>query len=330
MIITQTPLRISFLGGGTDYPEYFREYGGETLATSIDKYVTISVHPLTQFVDYRVRVHYSVLETAKKLDEIEHTTARECMRYFNVDGGVEIYYSDDLPARTGLGSSSAATVGLLHALHIMRGDSTSPEALAMEAIHIERDLVRSRIGSQDQYACALGGLRHFRFSPDGTVSTVPIELSQKRILELEERLLLLYTGRQRNSHDILDEQVERTRGRRNDDGLHALKGLVKKGVDILSGEGDVKEFGRILHEGWEIKRALSGKVSTPEIDALYAKARDAGAIGGKLLGAGGGGFLLLFVEPDARRAVTNALGLPEAPFALERGGTRCIFSNHHS
>src|SRR3989344_3126964 len=164
MNITQTPLRISFLGGGTDYPDYYLESGGETLATSINQYTTVSVHPLTQFVDYRVRVHYSHLESANAVDDIKHTTARECMKFLGISGGIEIYYSDDLPARTGLGSSSAATVGLLHALHTLKGERVSQEKLAVEAIHIEQNMVKDRVGSQDQFICALGGFRHLRFN----------------------------------------------------------------------------------------------------------------------------------------------------------------------
>lgn len=330
MIITQTPLRISFLGGGTDYPEYYSRHGGETLAVSIDKYVTVSVHPLTQFVDYRVRVHYSHLETAKQIDDIKHTTARESMRHMGLDGGVEIYYSDDLPARTGLGSSSAATVGLLNALHALKGESVTREHLADEAIHVEREMVKDRIGSQDQYMCALGGFRHLQFLPDGRVIAHPITMTRARAAALQERLLLLYTGKQRNAHDVLKEQSERTRSGENDASLLKLKQLVGEGVNIVKGTSDLKEFGALLHEGFEIKRTLSNQVSDRWIDELYDRARLAGAIGGKLLGAGGGGFLLLFVEPDKRRSVREALqDLPEAVFAFEGGGSRIIFQSTH-
>ncbi len=328
MIITQTPLRISFLGGGTDYPEYYLKYGGETLATSINQYTTITIHRLTQFVDYRVRVHYSHLESAGKVDDVQHSGARECLRFFGIEGGLETYYADDLPARTGLGSSSAATVGLLHALHAMKGETVSQEQLAKEAIHVEREMIKDRVGSQDQYISALGGFRHLEFLPDGTVRAERVPVPRERLHDLEKRLLLLYTGRQRTAHEVLDEQAERTKAGRNDADLSELKGLVKRGIEVLSGTGDLAEFGSLLHHGWELKRRLSSKVSTPQIDELYLCAREAGAVGGKLLGAGSGGFLLLFVEPEQREHVRQALAeLKEAPFAFEEHGSRIIFND---
>lgn len=328
MIITQTPLRISFLGGGTDYPEYYLESGGETLATSINRYTTVAVHRLTQFVNYQVRVHYSQLESAKNIDDIQHSGARECLRFFGIEEGLEVYYADDLPARSGLGSSSAATVGLLHALHCLKAETVSQEQLAEEAIHVEREMVRDRVGSQDQYMCALGGFRHLQFSSDGTVRTDRIVISPERLHALEEQLLLLYTGRQRTAHEILDEQVERTKSGQNNADLALLKDLVPRGIEILTGTEDIAEFGALLNEGWELKRRLSSKVATPQIDDFYLRARKAGASGGKLLGAGGGGFLLLFVEREVRTRVREALAeLPEAPFAFEEHGSRIIFSD---
>lgn len=328
MIITQTPLRISFLGGGTDYPEYYLKHGGETLATSINRYVTVSLHPLTQFVDYRARVHYSQLESADTIDDIRHPGARECLRLFGIEGGLEVYYADDLPARSGLGSSSTATVGLLLALHTMRGEQVSQEQLAAEAIHVEREMIKDRVGSQDQYISALGGFRHLQFLPDGAVRTERVAISSERRHDLEKRLLLLYTGRQRTAHEVLDEQVERTKTGKNDAGLSELKALVAHGVEILRGTGDLAAFGELLQHGWELKRSFSSKVSTPHVDELYERARAAGAAGGKLLGAGGGGFLLFFVEPEDRARVRQALAeLPEAPFAFEEHGTRAVFDD---
>ncbi|MDO8561315.1 MAG: kinase [bacterium] len=330
MIITQTPLRISFFGGGTDYPEYYRVSGGETLAASINQYTTVTVHPLTQFVDYSVRVHYSQLETVKEISEIEHTTARECMRLLGIPGGIEIYYSDDLPARTGLGSSSAATVGLLHALHTLKGESVSQEQLAVEAVRVEQEMVKDRVGSQDQYICALGGFRHLQFHQDGTIETSLVSVAPERLHALQERLMLVYTGKQRNAHDVLDEQQERTQAGKNDAHLAGMKKLVARGIDVLKGSGDLGEFGFLLHEGWELKRKLSNKVTTAQVDEFYERARAAGASGGKLLGAGGGGFLLLFAEPEMRARVKDALSeLNEAPFAFERGGSQLVFHRPH-
>jgi D-glycero-alpha-D-manno-heptose-7-phosphate kinase len=326
MVITQTPVRISFLGGGTDYPEYYRQYGGATLATAIDKYTIITVHRLTRFADHRVRVHYSQVESVGHIDEIRHPSARECLRLLEVDGGVEIHYVSDLPARTGLGSSSAATVGLLLALHVFKGDGVSPEQVAAEALRVEQAMINERVGSQDQYICALGGFRHLRFAADGTVRADPVALDAARLQALEQRLLLLYTGIQRSAHQVLREQVERTIGGDNAHDLAQLKALVPRGVDLLSGGDDLSAFGELLHEGWQLKRRLSSGISTAWLDELYARALDAGAVGGKLLGAGGGGFLLLYVEPQRRALVRRALAqLPEAPFAFEHAGSQVIF-----
>lgn len=328
MIITQTPLRISFLGGGTDYPEYFREHGGETLATAINKYSTVTIHPLTQFVDYTLRVHYSRLESVSAIDAIEHSGARECLRFFGIENGVEVYYAADLPARTGLGSSSSAVVGLLHALHAMKRERVTGKKLAEEAIRMEREIIGERVGSQDQYICALGGFRHMQFLPDGSVRATPLKIKPQRLAMLQEHLLLLYTSRQRNAHEVLEEQVERTKSGRNNETLSRMRNLVPQGIKILKGTNDLSEFGSLLHEGWELKRQLSTKVSTEWIDHHYHEARKAGAVGGKLLGAGSGGFLLLFVEPEKRAQVKKALAdLPEAPFAFEQKGSRLIFSD---
>ena len=204
MIITQTPVRISFLGGGTDYPAYVRRCGGATLAATINQYTVVTVHRLTQFADHNVRVHYSQVESVSHVEEIRHPSARECLRFLGIDGGIEIHYVTNLPARTGLGSSSSATVGLLHALHAFKGEMVSREQLAAEAVHVEQELIQERVGCQDQYACALGGLQHMEFAPDGSVRSNPVVLPPDRLRALQERLLLLYTGVQRHAHEILD------------------------------------------------------------------------------------------------------------------------------
>lgn len=326
MIITQTPVRISFLGGGTDYPAYFRQHGGATLAATINKYTFVTVHRLTQFADHCVRIHYSQVESVRHIDDIRHPSARECLRFLGIDGGIEIHYVSNLPARTGLGSSSSATVGLLHALHAFKGEMVSPEQLAAEAVYVEQELIKERVGCQDQYACALGGLLHLEFQQDGKVRTNPVVLRQERMGALQERLMLLYTGIQRDAHDILDEQIERTHSRENWKQLEGLKMLISQGIEALTGANNLSEFGALLHEGWMLKRRLSGKISNSWIDEVYERARRTGAVGGKLLGAGGGGFLLLYVEPQARDRVRQALPeLGEAEFSLERSGSQIIF-----
>lgn len=325
MIITQTPVRISFLGGGTDYPAHYRRFGGETLACSINKYTYVTLHTVTRFADYRLRVHYSQVESAKTLDEIQHPSARECLRFMQIDGGVEVHYVSDLPARTGLGSSSSATVGLLHALHAFKGQIASREQLAAEAVFVEQDLIRERVGSQDQYASALGGILHLRFREDGPVQADRIPLSRQKMDEMRGHMVLLYTGVQRQAHVILEEQVARTEAGENTACLQEMRELVKRGTATLA-DWDLIRFGEILHESWLLKRRLSSRISNPWIDGLYERGRQAGAIGGKLLGAGAGGFLLLWVPPTRRSNVCQALAeLQEADFAFDHSGSQVIF-----
>ncbi len=329
MIITQTPVRISFFGGGTDYPAYFRKHGGETLVSTIDKYTIITIHTLNNLVDYSIRVHYSKVESISSLDAIQHVSARECMRYLGIAGGIEIHYVSDLPARTGMGSSSSATVGLLHGLHAFKGEMVNQEDLAREAVHVEQEMIKERVGCQDQYACAIGGLLHLKFRENGTVDVRPIAIKPQRLGRLQECLMLMYTGDTRNAHDVLDEQLERTESGENEANLARMKNLVAAGLEILSGEGDLVEFGKLLHESWILKRQLSSKIATSSIDEAYQRAVKAGATGGKLLGAGGGGFLLLYVEPELRQKVKEALSpLREAPFSFENTGSRVIYFRH--
>ena len=326
MIITQTPVRISFFGGGTDYPEHFATYGGATLGASIDKYTTISVTPLTKFFDHRIRVSYSRMELCSSVDDIQHPSVRECLRYVNIDGGVEMSVVNDLPARTGLGSSSSFTVGLLHALHAYKGELVTTEQLAKESVYVERELIKERVGLQDQYTCALGGVVNLEFHDQDTVSVKPVIVQKERLGALEERLLLFYTGLQRTAHDILESQISRTKNGEVASQLTHMQGLVEHGAKILGNGRDLREFGELLEESWMCKRQLSDAVSNPLIDDAYDRARQAGAIGGKLLGAGGGGFLLLYVEPYNQEAVRQALsGMPEVPFHFESQGSRLIF-----
>lgn len=327
MVITQTPVRISFLGGGTDYPDYYLHHGGgATLAASINQYTIITVHPLTRFVDYDLSIHYSTVENVKSLAEVKHPSARECLRFLGIERGVEIHYVTNLPARTGLGSSSSATVGLLHALHAFQHKMATREQLAAEAVHVEQKLIKERVGSQDQYACALGALRHYEFMPDGTVRATPVIVAPERLQALNDRLLLFYTGVQRHAHDILEEQIERTVSGQNTRQLDRMKSLVGQGVEVLTGNHDLSQFGELLHCGWLLKRGLSSKIASAGIDETYARARKAGAIGGKLLGAGGGGFLLLYAEPEDHHQIYKAL--PEyrsVRFSFENLGSQTIF-----
>lgn len=326
MIITRTPVRISFLGGGTDYPVYFRQYGGATLVTTIDKYTYVTVSHLTEFFDYQVGVYYSRVELVKNLDEIEHPSVRECLRFLGIKQGIEIHIVSDLPARIGLGSSSSFTVGLLKALYAFKGQMVSAEQVAAEAVYVEQEMIKERVGCQDQYACAYGGLLHLQFERDGGVRVNPVVLNQERFRMLEQRLMLFYTGVQRTAHEILEEQLNRTLAGEINQELAGLGALVNQGLHILTCSIDLVEFGALLHEGWMLKHRCSSQISNPWIDQLYERARAAGAIGGKLLGAGGGGFLLLFVEQENQPQVRKVLsGLREAKFSFDNTGSTIIF-----
>lgn len=324
MIITATPLRISFLGGGTDYPEHFAEHGGTTVAASIDQYTYITVTRLTEFFDYRIRVSYSRTELCRKVEEIQHPCVRECLKFLGIDGGVEIGVVSDLPARTGLGSSSCFTVGLLHALHAFQGRMVERSQLAQQAVKIEREMIGERVGLQDQYACALGGLLHMRFSGNNQVSAAPLIVPAAKLQGLQQRLMLFYTGLQRSAHEVLKEQLDRTRGGQITPQLYRLRQLAEQGARAL-GEGDITTFGQLMHEGWMLKRAFSATISNSQIDVAYDRARRAGAIGGKLLGAGGGGFMLIYAEPSRQASVRAAMReMREVRFRFENDGTKMI------
>lgn len=326
MIITRAPVRVSFLGGGTDYPDHFLQHGGQTLGVAIDRYSYLTVNPLAPLFDYAIRVSYSRTELARRVEEIQHPVVRECLRFLGIEGGVEIHYVGDLPARTGLGSSSSFTVALLHALHAFQGRLVSREQLAAEAVVVEQERVNERVGVQDQYTCAHGGLLHLRMGRDGRVAVDRVPLRAGRSAELQSHLLLLYTGLQRNAHEVLEEQLDRTRQGTLATDLLRLADLVTQALEVLNGEGPIGPFGELLDQGWRIKRGLSTKISSDLIDRYYARAREAGAIGGKLLGAGGGGFLLLFAPPDRHDAISTALAdLPRVRFGFDHEGSRILF-----
>lgn len=322
MIISRTPFRVSFFGGGTDYPDWFQEHGGAVLATTIDKYCYISVRELPPFFDHRFRVVYSIVENVKEVGEIAHPAVRAVLQRLNVDTGLEIHHDGDLPARAGLGSSSAFTVGLLGALHALNGRHTTKDALAAEAIHVEQCLLREPVGLQDQISAAYGGFNHIMFRRDGTYDVEPMILPRTRVTELQDHLLLVFTGISRLAPEVAQTVIDNLKDRREE--LKRLQEMVPRAMEILSSPtADIAEFGRMLHESWMLKRRLSARVSSPHVDALYETAMRAGALGGKLLGAGGGGFVLLFMAPGARARVREALrGLIAVPFKFEMSGCR--------
>lgn len=326
MIIARTPFRISFFGGGTDFPEFYREHGGAVLLSTINKYCYLSLHSISPYFSYKFRASYLKSETVNSAAEFTHPLIRECLLYIRPAVGLEITHVSELPARTGMGSSSAFTVGLLHALHAMAGHRINPEDLARDAILIERERVGDAGGHQDQYAAAYGGLLCLRFNQDRHVDVGRLALKSERILELEKHLLLFYTGVEQSAESILKQQIKRTR--QNNAALREMLGIVNEAEKILKSGRDIKQFGRLLHETWALKKSLSKNITNSEIDALYHTARQAGALGGKLLGAGGRGFFLVFAPPSKHRPIKRKLRkLKLLPFNFSMEGSRLIFQS---
>jgi D-glycero-alpha-D-manno-heptose-7-phosphate kinase len=324
MIITSTPLRISFFGGGTDYPIWYREHGGSVLSTTIDKCSYVTCRRLPPFFEYHSRISYSKVENVNRNDQIQHPSVRECLRHLGVSEGVEIHHVADLPARTGLGSSSAFTVGLLLGLYALRNQMRDKRTLAAEAIHVEQNLLKEAVGAQDQVSAAYGGFNRIHFGRDGSIDVQRILASPERIAELEQHLALYFTGFSRIASEVAQEQLRMTPHKQRE--LAAMYDLVGEAENIVvNGSRPLGEFGHLLHESWKIKRSLTQKISSPEIDEIYEAGLNAGAIGGKLLGAGGGGFMLFFVPPEKRAALRERLKkLLCVPFSFSTKGSDVV------
>ena len=323
MIITRTPFRVSFFGGGTDYPAWYTEHGGAVLATTIDKYCYISCRYLPPFFEHTSRILYSKIEAVQHHDEIEHPAVRGTLKYMKIEAGVEIHHDGDLPAKTGLGSSSSFTVGLLHALFALKQVMPTKMQLAREAIHIEQEVLQENVGCQDQVMAALGGLRLVEFDSNHDIRTTPIILSHERLEEIQRYLVLYFTGFSRTASLIVKEQLDRMDEKKRE--LSSMFQMVKESVALLTGKADMTAFGRLLDESWKLKRTLSSKISSPEIDGIYENARAAGAIGGKLLGAGGGGFMLLCAKPEDHGRIAQRLThLLRVPFRFENTGSHIV------
>ena len=322
MLIVKTPFRMSFLGGGTDMEDYYREYGGAVLATTFDKYCYHIMRWYPPFFKHKGQLIYSKIEKFDTPEQIEHPAVREALKKYGLTD-IQISYDADLPARSGLGTSSAFAVGLLNGIHSLRGEFVDKMNLALEAIHLERVLCKEAGGVQDQLACSFGGLNRMSFRSDG-FDVSPVIMPNKRKREFSDSLLLFFTGFVRFSGKIAHEQIGNIQQKLNQ--LHEMVGLVDEGVNILTGTGSLTEFGKLLDYTWSLKRSLASGITNDELDAIYAKAKAAGAVGGKLLGAGGGGFMLFMVEPDKQAQVIKAMdGLLHVPFQLERGGTKVIY-----
>lgn len=328
MIISKTPVRISLFGGGTDYPDYFNRCKGAVLGTTINKYIYLSINKLSSFFDYKVKVSYSLSEKVSNLDEIQHPSVRECLRFMNMEEGLDIHHFADLPARTGLGSSSSFTVGLLNAIYMLQEKKVPKKILADNALHVEQQLINERVGSQDQVHAAFGGLNLIEFDQNG-YKVFPIDIDDPKRSLIEDSLLLFYTGINRFANDILEEQIKNTNTRSKDSYLKTMLKMVydaKEMMLALKGHNLIQNLGTLLHQSWECKKQLSSKISNPQINYYYNLAKTAGAIGGKLCGAGHGGFLLLMVPKEKQDTVRDALKeLLEVDFKFEQDGSQIIY-----
>lgn len=320
MIITQTPYRVSFAGGGTDLPAFYEHEYGAVLSVGLMHHMYVTVSPR---FDKTTRVAYTKVEIADGIDNIEHTIVREALRMTGLGEHIEITTVGDVPSGTGLGSSSSLAVGVLNALHAFKGQVTSPGLLGEKSCEIEIDILKKPIGRQDQYAAAYGGVNYIRFNPDHSVDVEPVPTDPGFLHELERHILLLYTDQQRDADSILKKQSEGSA-----DKMTVLRGMrdLAGEMRLTMGKGDLAEFGALLHQGWELKRSLGFGISNAGVDEWYQAARDNGALGGKLLGAGGGGFLMVMAPPHKHDAIRKACGNPkELSFRIDRRGSRVIF-----
>lgn len=324
MIISRTPFRVSLFGGGTDYPAWYKEHGGLALGATIDKYCYLTVRHLPPFFDHKFRVVWSKVETVNQIRDIQHPAVRAVMQELKVKQGLEIHHNADLPARSGLGSSSSFSVGLLNALRALEGSMSSPSFLANEAIRIEQQVIGENVGSQDQTWAAYGGTNLIRFNPDGRIDVEPLIMSPGRLEAFNDNLVLLFTGFTRFASEVAAKKIANISSRYSH--LSAMKEMVLKAKDILQDDRhELREIGHMLHESWQLKKQLADSVSNPSLDEIYDEAIKAGALGGKLLGAGGGGFMLFYVEPDYREKVIQRLSkLIHVKFKLGAQGSKIV------
>ena len=324
MVISRTPFRISFFGGGTDYPSWYLQHGGAVLATTIDKYCYLTCRHFPPFFSCKYHIVWSKIETCNSIDEIHHPVVREVLRYLGIDRGLSVHHQGDLPARSGIGSSSAFTVGIMHALYALQGQMVDKLKLAQESIYIEREVLKETVGSQDQVSVACGGFNHVTFSQSGEINIMPLTIKNERIRDLNNHLMLFYTGIERTAADIAQSYVHDIQSKSHQ--LNLMAEMVNESISILNSEEDLTRFGKLIGESWKLKRSLSTQVSSTIIDQLYDLTISAGAIGGKITGAGGGGFLLVFAEPDKHENIKeNLKKLVHVPFRFEFSGSQIIF-----
>lgn len=326
MIISRTPLRVSFFGGGTDYPAFYEENGGAVLSTSINKYSYVTCRYFPPFFDFKYAIRYRKREETQSISEIQHPSVRECLNFVDLDNrGVEIQHNADLPAMSGLGSSSAFTVGLLNALHALKGEMATKRQLALDAIHVEQDMIKENVGSQDQTITAFGGFNKIEFGGPQKITVYPITIEQDKLDSLQNHLMLFFVGFPRNASEIAGEQIRKTPEKKKE--LKAMMEMVGGAVNTLNSSQDrLVDFGKLLDETWQIKRSLTPRITNSFIDEVYEAAIEAGTEGGKLLGAGGGGFMLFFVKPELQNRVKERLKkLLYVPFKFEGLGSQIIY-----
>jgi D-glycero-alpha-D-manno-heptose-7-phosphate kinase len=324
MIISRTPFRVSLFGGGTDYPDWIRDHGGAVLGMAINKYCYLTVRSLPPFFEHKHRIVYSVIELVREISDIKHPAVRAVLSEMKLTDGLEVHHDADLPARSGLGSSSSFTVGLLNTLYALRGQMVSKANLGAEAIRIEQRVIRENVGCQDQVWAAYGGLNCIEFPRDGGFSVKPVILGQERRRELVGSLLLVFSGLSRIASDVAEEKI--TNISRNERQLSAIRLMVDQALDLLTDEHEpIHRIGELLHESWMLKRGLASRVTNERVDEIYNAAMAAGASGGKLLGAGGGGFLAFVTRPEKRAAVCEALrGLIQVSIDIDDDGSRIM------
>ncbi len=324
MIITRTPLRVSFFGGGTDYPIWYQEHGGAVLSTTIDKCCYITCRHLPPFFEYHSRVSYSKVENVVRNSAIEHPSVRGCLQFLGVDEGVEIHHVADLPARTGLGTSSAFTVGFLLGLYALREQMRNKHALALDAIHVEQEILKEAVGSQDQISAAYGGFNRINFHTDGSFEVKQMIAPAARLAVLQQHCALFFTGFSRIASDVAKEQIKVTPQKKRE--LETMYQMVDEAEAIVNNPNrPLDEFGRLLNESWQIKRTLTQNITNSSLDEIYEAGRGAGAMGGKLLGAGGGGFMLFFVPPERRKELRVRLkNLLCVPFSFSNRGSHVV------